>query len=484
MTHPVINPIATVNPEAYNAEFSTACNLGLGALEERVTSLRGDLDIALAQAGDNFDIAKVINLKGDTTQATLGNMVDHHSRLSAAQECFDQMRSIRAAALRRGARPDRDPEEEIDRLTLPTARSRPLHEHIHAALKAAGFDSYAQAARMNASLNLDLGRDIVAATITRTAGFAPEETRAGRVEPLPSAQTTLLDMVPIGRIGVSSYRYMQESGGSITARTSAATRAEAAKLAQSTLTWSEVNNPVESIGTIIPVTYEQLDDVMGMEGLIDGRLRNGVRQQVNNQIIGGNGTTPNLKGFAGYFDAGGGAPAADELNQHVMSLASVTVASWGKDLLIAVRKAITQIQKNGATMPDAAVLETGVAEAIALAETTSAGFYMGDPRFFTGERVWGLPVVLDQYELDVNYQTDADSATAGNQPEPATADDEVALIGNFREFCELHMRHDMRVEFGLNSSDFERLQQSARAYVRCAFAVYRTKAFCDIRVEA
>ena len=78
----LVNPLSAINREAHDAEHGTAVNLGITALTERARVLRTELDRAVDEAGENFDVGRVTgDLKGDTPTATLGNLVDHQSCL-------------------------------------------------------------------------------------------------------------------------------------------------------------------------------------------------------------------------------------------------------------------------------------------------------------------------------------------------------------------------------------------------------------------
>lgn len=85
-----------------------------------------------------------------------------------------------------------------------------------------------------------------------------------------------------------------------------------------------------------------------------------------------------------------------------------------------------------------------------------------------GNVIWGLPIVQDQYALQ----------------EADTAADVPVIVGDFSGQSEFLLRHDYRVEFGMNADDFKDLRRSVRAYVRGVLSLYRLRAFAHLTVVA
>ena len=471
-----VNPLAAINQEAYNAEHHTAVLLGVAGLETRAGVLRTDLDAAVREAGDDFDVALVVTLKGDTPEATLGNIVDRHSELSAVQNILNQKRAIIAQVQRRAAMdglPDDDSQYD-DLYNPPTNRRANIGAALHTAFTEAGLNDYGEALRRRVAFDLNLGSRPLAATLKTDAGFPPESTRSDRIATLGRAALTLLDIIPDGSIGQAAHVYMREGlpvqTDAAADASAAATRSEEAALAESTFTWEQVTDTVRSIGHFLPVTEEQLMDAPRIESLVEGRMLFGVRQQANKQLISGNGTAPNLKGLLGFkYDGTSAATQAVTFNRITLDLSDQnTDAKMGKAILLALRQAMTLNYTAGAVMPSHILINPFDQEKISLLETASAGFYAGDPRVSFGNMIWGVPTVLDMYGLD-------EADTAGNIP---------ALVGDFVGYSEVLMRHDYRVEFGMNADDFRDLRRSVRAYVRAVFSLYRLRAFTQLEVVA
>jgi HK97 family phage major capsid protein len=87
---------------------------------------------------------------------------------------------------------------------------------------------------------------------------------------------------------------------------------------ESALTFQEVTFPVQTIAHWIPITRRTLEDTPFMETYINGRLLDGLMRREDNEIINGDGVSPNLTGLlntsgiqvldAGYF---AGAPVTN-----------------------------------------------------------------------------------------------------------------------------------------------------------------------------
>ena len=514
-THPHINPLAAINQEAYDAEHGDAVNLGNAALTERVAALRGDLDAMVAEAGEDFDVSLVRTGRQDTHQATLGFMVDHHSRLTASQEVLNQRRSIQAAAMRRARGQGRHEDDHDDLLdiigeehTRPGGGRLDLVSSVRAAMTEQGVSSYIEAARHRVGFEIDVGVRPLAATLQRgtiggagnqwtsDAGYPPWSDHSGRVVALGRAGLSYLDLIPMGGIGQAAHIYDREtlpatSAGSAanTAATDAATdasaaaaRAEGGALAESTFKWERQADPVQSIGHFVPVTEEQLADAPRIESLLEMRMAWGVRQRLNIQIGSGNGTAPNLKGFSAFAKTTTGASATLAGQALAGSFERIDIdrsdadtgAKRGKAVMTNMRRLMTLIETTGATMPSGAVVHPGTWSEINLLETSSAGFYFGDPRMASGMTLWGLPIAYDQYAMaEFSAGSDGGSDTAI-----------IALMGDFAMQSEVLLRHDVRVEFGLNDTDFRNLRQSVRAYVRAVMSIYRIKAFAHLGLKA
>lgn len=104
-----------------------------------------------------------------------------------------------------------------------------------------------------------------------------------------------LDVVPMGRTSSNQVHFTREN----TFTNQAAETQENASKPESTLTFESVDVPVRTIAHWLKVSKQVLDDAPALETYIDRRMRHGVRQRLESQIIAGNGNAPNIHGLLG-----------------------------------------------------------------------------------------------------------------------------------------------------------------------------------------
>ena len=491
MSGNIVNPLAAINQEAYNAEHADAVKLGIAGLTVRVQTLTTELDAGMREAGDDFaTIDAVVALKGDTPQATMGNFVDHHSRLAASQEVLNQQRSIRAAVQRRAAADQRHDDDPVyDQMFEPVRSERPiLSRAVMAAMETAGVGSFRAAHAGNWAVDLDLDPRVYAIMDRGAAGASPNQWDSAASPPwsdetsrtvmLGRAALSMLDIIPSGTLGQAQHIYYRESlpatgKDAATAASSAAARAEKGALATTDFQDIRVADTAESIGHLAKVTMEQLEDSTRIQSMLDTRMPYGVRQAVNRAIMSGTGVSPQIAGFQSlkYLGTTAATIAASFSRVQVDASDADTNAKAGKAMMLAVRSAMTTLLVEGATTATAVIMHPETVEHIQLTETSSAGFYYGDPRAMPAKVLWGLPIVEDQYVLDA-----WNSSTVASK--------QIGLIGDFAMQSEILYRHGVRVEFGMNTDDFSKLMQSVRAYVRAVLSIYRLRAFVGIESKA
>lgn len=93
---------------------------------------------------------------------------------------------------------------------------------------------------------------------------------------------------------------------------SAAEASEGAAKAESALTWTLVNMPISTVAHWIKISKQLAADNTALAAYVDTRMRYGVNQKVDTQLVVGDGTAPNISGTydSGNFTAHGIANAA------------------------------------------------------------------------------------------------------------------------------------------------------------------------------
>lgn len=280
----------------------------------------------------------------------------------------------------------------------------------------------------------------VKTVMTTAAGYAPPNDRTDKLVPFAQRQPRVADLIPITQTGLSSIKYMEETTALAGTNAQVSITQGNAKF-ENTLAFTERTAPVETVGTWLPVTTQQLDDVQGIQGIIESRMQTFLQLKEEDLILNGTGTPPQLSGFLGAAATG------------------VLTQPRGTDTNIdAIFKAIQQIRVTGLAEPDAVILHPDNFTPVALYKATT-GQYGFDVTVDNGGviRLWGKTLVLSPV------------MTAGT-----------GLVGAFRDFSEIFRKMGMTVMVGLNSDDFTKNKRTILAEFREALAIYRQTAFCDL----
>lgn len=178
-------------------------------------------------------------------------------------------------------------------------------------------------------------------TTLNTTGYPPESLRApGILETAlrdPNSVIGLFDQIQTDQ---NAYVYLEET----TFTNNAGEIAEAGDIAssnESALAFTERTESVRKIATFLPVTDELLQDVSGIQGYVNSRLQTMMKLRMDNQLLNGNGSAPNLTGVLSKSGISGFnySNYAGELNR-----------------LGQVYQAITDIRKNAFVEPDAIIM--------------------------------------------------------------------------------------------------------------------------------
>lgn len=280
----------------------------------------------------------------------------------------------------------------------------------------------------------------VKTVMTTAAGYAPANPRTDKLVPFAQREPRLADLIPVTTTGLRAINYMEET--TALAGTNAQVSITEGNLKfENTLAFTAKTAPVETVGTWLPVTTQQLDDVNGIQGIIESRMSTFLQLKEEDLLLNGTGTPPQLIGFQGA------------------AASAVLTQATGTDTNIdAIFKAIQQIRVTGLAEPDGVVMHPDNFTPIALYKATTGEYGFDVTVDNAGVvRLWGKPLILSPV------------ATVGT-----------ALVGAFRTYSEIWRKMGMTVMVGLNSDDFTKNKRTILGEFREALTIYRQTAFCKV----
>lgn len=400
-----------------------------GKLAAKQAELKGIFD----EAGPELDMSKVKSVAGGDRQAVLEHIRALNAELDELGAKAGELREIQAAADRAARIPgQRESGDGSDTKGAGDKHERELKSigELFTASDAFKRKQRGQTSGPVSSVDVELKT-----LMTTSAGWAPEVTRTGRIAEYAYRPVQILDLIPQTTTGQAAVQYMEET----TSMNAAAEVAEGGTYAESALALTEMTSNVRKIATFLPVTDEQLEDEPQARGLINNRLPLFVRLRLDGQVVNGNGTAPNLRGFLNVVGIQTQAKATDTAPD-------------------AVYKALTKIRVTGRATPGSVIMHPTDWQGIRLLKDSTGQYIWGSPTEAGPERIWGLPVA----QSDVIAQG-------------------TALAGDFATHTELAMRRGIDVQISnSHGTFFVEGKQAIRADVRCALVVYRPAALCTV----
>lgn len=189
---------------------------------------------------------------------------------------------------------------------------------------------------------------------------------------------TLRDLVTPGTTGSDTVEYVR-----ITSTTNAAVPvAEATTTSngtkpESAMATAKITTPVKTIAHWIPVTKRALSDAAQIRTLIDAFLLYGLEEELEDQMIAGDGTGENFEG--------------------VGTVSGVQAQAWDTNALTTLRKAKTKVRTVGRSMATGYVLNPADVEMLDLLTDNENRYYFGGPSgtLLVGQAapLWNLPVI-------------------------------------------------------------------------------------------
>jgi HK97 family phage major capsid protein len=312
------------------------------------------------------------------------------------------------------------------------------------AFMAKDYGSRAIEFKQSPSAQVDVKTLITGASVTSGGALVVSDRKPIIDQGTSYRPLTLMDIITVGETNGDSVSYVRQG----THTNNAAGVAEATATGdgtggkpESAMALSVVNAAVENIAHWLPATRRALSDAGQLRTLIDNFLRYGLMEELEDLMVNGNGTSPNLTG--------------------ITNTSGTTTQAFDTDILTTTRKARTKVRTTGRARPTAFVMNPSDWETIDLLQDNEARYYFGGPSVIGNPRLWGLPVV------------ECEACTAG-----------AALCADFR-LAVLWLREDAQILVSDSHSDFfTRNLIAILAEMRAAFGVLRPAAFVEIDLTA
>lgn len=241
------------------------------------------------------------------------------------------------------------------------------------------------------------------------------------------APITIRQRIPTITISTNAVNALREASFT----NNAAEVAQGALKPESEAVFEQYNVPVQVVAHWMKVSNQLLADAPAIASYINTRLRDGLAQRIERQLLLGNGTTPNLSGLtdAGNFTA--------------------YTATSGDNLADAINRAKYALWATG-NAPDTVIVNPADWSAMELARETGGAYLYGTPGTLAGTTPFGVAVVMSNYMPQGSF-----------------------LIGNLAGSATIYQREGATVEAGFVNEDFTRNLVTLRAEERLALAVDR-----------
>jgi HK97 family phage major capsid protein len=305
--------------------------------------------------------------------------------------------------------------------------------------KSESFKAMKEGSRGNA--HLDLKADVLISSDFAGANSARDAAGVTRVDGIkrdPSNITNMMGIIPVGSTDSNVIRYVKESAYT----DNAANTAEGSAPTDSEFQLTAEDAVVQKTTAVMTISQEMLDDTPGLSSYLSQRLPAKINTVIDDQLIGGSGSSPNLLGLMNggtTFAAGGFAGAiesAQELDVLYVAMNQLALSNY----------AANGIVLNPTDFHKIALLKDTTNEYLRGNSLVSAdGFF----------RINGVPVYMNN------------KMSAGN-----------FVVGDFSQGSQVWQREGLRVDFGYEDSDnFSKYLVSVRGIARIAHSIYLPKAF-------
>lgn len=261
---------------------------------------------------------------------------------------------------------------------------------------------------------------------------------------LPFRPLTIRDVITIGTTGTDTVEYPRVTGYTNAAAPVAeaiATGDGSGAKPESALALEKVTTAVKTVAHWVPATKRALADAGQLRTLIDNFLIQGLAEELEDQVIGGDGNGENFLGLA--------------------NTPGLTPQAFVTNILTTARKAVTTARVTGRARPTGWLMNPTDWEAFDLLQDNEARYYYGGPQALGNPRLWGFPVI------------ESEAVAAG-----------VAYFGDLRQIV-VWDREQATIQISTEHADFFiRNMVAVLAELRAAMGVFRPAAIVEVDLTA
>jgi HK97 family phage major capsid protein len=283
-----------------------------------------------------------------------------------------------------------------------------------------------------------LFKTLITGSSDTSAGAFVETDYTGIYEPLGRHPRTVLDMISRRSTDSDLVEFVRQTAqvtqstpvqeANVTTYAASTGQIEGAK-PEGAATWEKVQETVKTIAVWIPATKRALSDASQLRGLLDQELREDCLEELEDQIINGDGTGENFTG--------------------ILNTTGVLTQAWNTDLITTTRKAITAVRVTGKARGSLAwAMNPSDAETVDLLKDGDNRYYWGGPVSAGTRNLWGYPIVE-------NNQVDQGKAILGQWDKAVYWDRQAATISVSDSHSDFFIRNmiailcELRGAFGL-----------------------------------
>lgn len=293
-------------------------------------------------------------------------------------------------------------------------------------------------------------KDLITGADETSAGAFVQTDYTGIYEPLGRYPLTIRDLISVRQTGSDLVEFVRQTQQVTEAAPTpeanvkdytGATGEISGTKPQGAIYWEKVTATVKTIAVWVAATRRALADASQLRGIIDQELRDDIAEELEDQILNGDGLGENFTG--------------------VLNTAGILTQAFNADILTTCRQAITTIQVTGHARPTAWVFHPADWETVDLLQDGVNQFYWGGPLQQGPPRLWGVPVVQSQAKAQGS-----------------------AILADWRKAV-LWDRQATQIFVTDSHSDFFiRNIIAILAEMRAAFGVVRPSAFVEVELES